>query len=152
MTLLAGYQLGSLASLVTESGDATEALALLRAAERQLPQPAPAIARAWLWSLRAAAHATAREPLAAQRALEVAHRAAEGPQDEPVWPWLTSFSADKLAAARGVCEVRLGRHLAAVQALEAALASPAIPIRRRGELLVNLATARARRLWRAPAE
>lgn len=145
VTLLAAYQLGSLASLVTESGDATEALALLRAAERQLPRPSPAIARAWLWSLRAAAHAAARESLAAQRALEKAQRAAEGPQEEPVWPWLTPFGPDKLSAARGVCEVRLGRHLAAVQALELAVASPGITIRRRGELLVDLSTAHARR-------
>ena len=145
MPLLAGYQLGSLASLITESGDPTQALALLRAAERQLPRPVPTIAMAWLSSLRAAAHATAHETLAAERALDAAHRAVGGEQDEPVWPWLTPFGADKLAAGRGICEVRLGRPLAAVEALEAALSSDTVTIRRRGELLVDLAAAHARR-------
>lgn len=142
--LLASYQLGSLASVVIESGNASQAIALLRAAERQLAPPIPSTATVWLWSLRASAHAAAREPLAAHRALDTAAGAIDS-QDEPTWPWLTPFGAEKLAAVRGVCEVRLGRHLAAISALDEALSSWALTIRRRGELLVDLATAHARR-------
>jgi tetratricopeptide (TPR) repeat protein len=145
VALLAGYQLGSLASLVIESGNASQALALLRAAERQLPSRIPSTATVWLWSLRATAHAAAREPVPTHRALEAAGRAIAARQDEPAWPWLTPFGSDKLAAVRGVCEARLGRPVAAVQSLDEALASPGLTIRRRGELLVDLATAHARR-------
>ena len=142
--LLVGYQLGSLANLATEAGNADEALALLRAAERRLPRPVPATPKAWLWSLRASAHATARETLASERALDAADVAASDPQ-EPAWPWLTPFGADKLAASRGACELRLGRPREAVEALESALASQTLTVRRRGELLVDLAAAYARR-------
>lgn len=144
--LLVTYQLGSLAGLMTEIGNSVEALALCRAVQRQLPRSAPPAALAWLGCLRAIAHATGHQALDAQRSLEAADALATGADvDRVVWPWLTPFGVEKLAAARGRCELHLGRPLAAVEALNEALAAPSITIRRRGELLAELATAHARR-------
>ena len=74
-----------------------------------------------------------------------------GPDADRVeWPWLTPFGAEKLAASRGSCEVRLGRPVAATEVLGEALAAPTLTVRRRGELLVDLGLAHAKR--REPVE
>lgn len=58
--LLGAYQTGSLAQFEVEAGNTAEGLRLIARTRRQLGPDLPAIAAAWLASIEAVAHATAR--------------------------------------------------------------------------------------------
>jgi hypothetical protein len=141
--MLTGYMVGSLASLATDEGNTAEALALCDTVEQQLrPQYTPT-ARVWSTALKAAALAGAGQRPPALRLLGdaeemVEHSTAEGGM---AWPWLYPFSADKLAATKAVCELKLGQPAAAKSALVIALNSPILSGRQRGGLLIDLSLA-----------
>ncbi|RBM15869.1 helix-turn-helix domain-containing protein [Streptomyces sp. PT12] len=109
--LLTAYQLGSLAQLEAHVENAAAALNLTRSARRLLGPEAPAIARAWLSSVEALAHAAAGVAHDADQALNAsmeatADIAAEG---APPWPWVFIFLPSKVAATRMACGARLAR-------------------------------------------
>lgn len=109
--LLWAYQAGSLAQLEIEAGSATEALSLLAKARARLGPAIPAIANAWLSALDAEAHAALNNERAAATALDTCEQATQRiPHEEaPPWPWVFSFTPAKVARARIVCGVHLGR-------------------------------------------
>lgn len=108
--LLTAYQLGSLAQLEGHVGNATEGLALTRAARQQLGDRLPAIAEAWLATIEALANAGGGNADGAREALSVAEAAtADIPAEEPPpWPWVFTFNDSKVAACRISCGARLG--------------------------------------------
>ncbi|WP_225448650.1 DNA-binding protein [Streptacidiphilus sp. P02-A3a] len=109
-SLLAAYQIGSLAQFEAHAGNGAQALTLASAARRSLGPQRPAIADAWLSSVEALAHAAAGDQRAADRALIRSRATAErlpleGP---PPWPWVFVFDEAKVAACRVTCGARLG--------------------------------------------
>lgn len=108
--LLTAYQLGSLAQMEAEGGNAAQGLSLVRSARQQLGAVVPAIASAWLCTVEALAHATAGDRQASDRAL-VRSRAATNDMTEeepPPWPWVFTFNEAKIVACRVTCGARLG--------------------------------------------
>ena len=109
--LLAAYQAGTLAQFEAYNGNGAEALNLARRARRALGQQQPAVADAWLWSIEALGHAAAGDMHRADRALTASRAVAEtlaAQQQQPPWPWVFSFTPDKVAACRVTCGARLG--------------------------------------------
>ncbi|OXY94394.1 hypothetical protein BEK98_20435 [Streptomyces diastatochromogenes] len=107
--LLTAYQSGSLAQFEAHAGNGVEALNRARKARRALGDNAPPVADAWLSSVEALGHAAAGDRRAADKALVVSRAAAEAlPEDPPPWPWVFTFSPEKVAAARVTCGARLG--------------------------------------------
>jgi hypothetical protein len=114
--LLTIYMQGSLAQYATSAGDPVEGLRLIRQAAARLPRSALRIARAWLCALEEVALACTgdRTGLAV---LDQADRHADAARDdEPVWPWVFSFDARKIAAQRAIAAVRLGLPAVALKA------------------------------------
>nr|WP_322785159.1 helix-turn-helix transcriptional regulator [Streptomyces sp. MA3_2.13] len=107
--LLSAYQIGSLAQLEAHMGNGPSALNLIASARRQVDDELP-VAQAWLATIEALAHAAVGSAPAADRALRMAHQAADRMGDEgpPPWPWVFPFSHAKVAAARLSCGARLG--------------------------------------------
>jgi hypothetical protein len=110
-SLLSAYMLGSLASFVVHEGDANEGLALIRHAVTVSTEQRPATADAWLAALQAVAHATAGDDSQTWRALDRAEAAVERItlEQQPPWPWIFPFNAQKIAHHRLTCAVRLRR-------------------------------------------
>ncbi|MEW2625648.1 DNA-binding protein [Streptomyces sp. NPDC048106] len=109
--LLTAYQTGTLAQFEAHAGNGVEALNLARRARRVLGEKRPAVADAWLSSVEALGHAAAGERRRADQALTASRAAAEplAAEQEPVpWPWMFSFTPDKVAACRVTCGARLG--------------------------------------------
>ncbi|MER6847036.1 helix-turn-helix transcriptional regulator [Streptomyces flaveolus] len=109
--LLTAYQLGSLAQFEAHTGNGTQALNLAARARRTLRENSPAVADAWLSSIQALGHAAAGDRRAADTALTRSRTAAEtlpGQQEAPPWPWVFSFTTDKVAAHRVTCGAWLG--------------------------------------------
>jgi hypothetical protein len=108
--LLAAYQMGSLAQLEADVGNATQGLSLTRSARRQLSTDVPAIADAWLSTVEALAHAAAGDERSADRALVRSRTATSqiATQEPPPWPWVFTFTEAKVAASRLTCGARLG--------------------------------------------
>ncbi|MFI0865133.1 helix-turn-helix domain-containing protein [Streptomyces smyrnaeus] len=108
--LLSAYQVGSLAQFESYAGNAQQGLSLVDAARHHLGADGPGIADAWLATVEALAHAAGGDRHRCERALGRAARSAERiPTGEtPPWPWVFSFSAAKVAAARITCGARLG--------------------------------------------
>jgi len=138
---LHAYQLGSLAQLAADTGHGVGALRLAGEAADLIGPDAPPVAHGWVAATQALAHATVRDVRAAMAALDRA-QAAEG--GHPAWPWMTPFSAAKLAAYRGQVEIRLLRPQAARVALTAALGAWPAPTKQRAVLLVDLAATHSR--------
>ncbi|MFG2226944.1 helix-turn-helix domain-containing protein [Streptomyces sp. NPDC048644] len=109
-SLLAAYQLGSLAQFEAYAGNAAQGLSLTRSARKQLGPGLPAIADAWLLGVEALAHAAAGDADQADTALAAAARKAERIEQEgaPPWPWVFSFTEAKVAATRVSCGALLG--------------------------------------------
>jgi transcriptional regulator with XRE-family HTH domain len=110
-TLLAAYQIGTLAQFEAHAGNGVEALNLARRARRVLGEQRPAVADAWLLTVEALGYAVAGERRGADRALAESRTAAEAltaEQEPPPWPWVFSFTPDKVAACRITCGARLG--------------------------------------------
>ncbi len=142
--LLHVYQLGSLAALAAELGDATQALALCRHLTQLLPSSAPCTAVAWLASLQAVAHAVAGQDIPSLYALEQAESLVGKGSHDLAWPWLSPFDTGKLLATSARCHLMLDRLPTALQLHERALSHDAVSTRRRGELLIGLANIHAR--------
>ncbi|WP_405961320.1 helix-turn-helix domain-containing protein [Streptomyces sp. NBC_00024] len=109
--LLAAYQTGTLAQFEAHAGNGVEALNLARRARRALGDRRPAVADAWLASVEALGHAAAGDRRAADKALTVSRTGAEAlkaSEEPPPWPWVFSFTPDKVAACRVTCGARLG--------------------------------------------
>ncbi|MFF5475457.1 helix-turn-helix domain-containing protein [Streptomyces achromogenes] len=110
-TLLAAYQIGTLAQFEAHAGNGVEALNLARRARRVLGEQRPAVADAWLLTVEALGYAVAGDRHGADRALADSRTAAEAltaGQESPPWPWVFSFTPDKVAACRVTCGARLG--------------------------------------------
>ncbi|MFG2222778.1 hypothetical protein [Streptomyces sp. NPDC048644] len=109
-SLLAAYQLGSLAQFEAHAGNAVQGLSLTRSARKQLGPGLPAIADAWLFGVEALAHAAAGDAEQADAALTAAERKAERMEKEgaPPWPWVFSYTEAKVAATRVSCGALLG--------------------------------------------
>ncbi|MER6330519.1 helix-turn-helix transcriptional regulator [Streptomyces sp. NPDC001034] len=109
--LLTAYQIGTLAQFEAHAGNGVEALKLARRARRVLGEQSPAVADAWLMSVDALGYAVAGDRRGADRALVESRTAAEAltaDQEPPPWPWVFSFTPDKVAACRVTCGARLG--------------------------------------------
>lgn len=108
--LLAAYQMGSLAQLEADAGNAAQGLTMARSARRRLSTDVPAVADAWLCTVEALAHAAAGDAVSADRTLVRARRAASriAAQEPPPWPWVFTFTEAKVAACRLTCGARLG--------------------------------------------
>lgn len=109
--LLTAYQVGSLASFEAHAGNGVQALNLAGRARRALRGRSPAVADAWLSSIEALGHAAAGDRRSADKALVRSRKAAEGlpgQQAPPPWPWVFSFTAEKVAAHRVTCGAWLG--------------------------------------------
>lgn len=105
--LLAVYMQGSLGQYASTNGDAAQGLRLIRDAGARLKRSAPTIARAWLAALEGVALAHLGDR-AALRMLDLADRYADTARhDEPVWPWVFSFDAPKIAGHRAVAAAHL---------------------------------------------
>ncbi|MFE7958626.1 helix-turn-helix domain-containing protein [Streptomyces sp. NPDC057413] len=108
--LLAAYQIGTLAQFEAQAGNGVEALNLARRARRVLGEQRPAVADAWLLTVEALGHAAAGDQRRADRALTESRAAAEAlttEQEPPPWPWVFSFTPEKVAACRVTCGARL---------------------------------------------
>ncbi|QHA09311.1 helix-turn-helix domain-containing protein [Streptomyces broussonetiae] len=109
--LLTAYQAGTLAQFEAHAGNGVEALNLARRARRVLGEQRPAVADAWLSSVEALGYAAAGDLARADRALTASRTGAEAltaAQEPPPWPWVFSFTPDKVAACRVTCGARLG--------------------------------------------
>ncbi|MFE7960553.1 helix-turn-helix domain-containing protein [Streptomyces sp. NPDC057413] len=109
--LLTAYQVGSLASFEAHAGNGVQALNLAGRARRALRGRSPAVAEAWLSSIEALGHAAAGDRRSADKALVRSRKAAEGligQRQPPPWPWVFSFTAEKVAAHRVTCGAWLG--------------------------------------------
>ncbi|MEV4083438.1 transcriptional regulator [Nonomuraea fuscirosea] len=123
--LLAAYMIGSLAAFEIDADDPLIGLNLLARARREIGEQPPAIARAWLSSLEALGHATARDEAAALQALSAAEAAVRAGERAvaPPWPWVFPFDHAKLAGYRALVMVRLKRPAEAVAAFNESLSS-----------------------------
>lgn len=141
-TLLASYQLGSLAQFEAHGGNGAQALSLTRKARQALGDGCPVIADAWLSNVEALAHAAIGNASACDGALSAASRAAERVgTDAPPWPWMFTFNEAKVAANRVACGAHLGlpKWVSGVQsAADAALSSG--HEKQRALLLLDVAT------------
>ncbi|GAA2850468.1 hypothetical protein GCM10010517_07930 [Streptosporangium fragile] len=144
-SLLAGYMIGSLAAFEIDADDPASALGLLSKARQELGERPPAIARAWLSSIEALGHATARDASAALGALREAESAVLAGEraSAPPWPWVFPFDHAKLAGYRALVMVRLGRADEAVAAFAESLSSTQPATKQRGVLMIEIATAKA---------
>ncbi|AEY94372.1 putative regulator (plasmid) [Streptomyces hygroscopicus subsp. jinggangensis 5008] len=108
--LLTAYQTGTLAQFEAHAGNGVQALNLARRARRVLGDQCPTVADAWLLSVEALGHAAAGDRRSADQALTASRTAAEAlraDQEPPPWPWVFSFTPDKVAACRVTCGARL---------------------------------------------
>ncbi|WP_237694905.1 DNA-binding protein [Streptantibioticus cattleyicolor] len=107
--LLAAYQIGSLAQMEADTGNAAQALRLIRSARQQLGANAPVVADAWLSAVEAQAYATAGDERLCDRALTRSRAAARRMpgQDAPPWPWVFAFDERKVDICRISCGARL---------------------------------------------
>ncbi|MGV9338351.1 helix-turn-helix domain-containing protein [Streptomyces sp. NPDC003688] len=104
--LLTAYQAGTLAQFEAHAGNGIEALNLAHRARRVLGDQRPAVADAWLSSVEALGYAAVGDRHGADRALTASRISAEaltGEQEPPPWPWVFSFTPDKVAACRVAC-------------------------------------------------
>ncbi|MEV0186501.1 DNA-binding protein [Streptomyces sp. NPDC050625] len=108
--LLTAYQTGSLAQFEAHTGNGTQALNLTRRARHALGQQCPPVADAWLSSIEALGHAATGDPQATDKALTRSRSAAETLPDQapPPWPWVFSFTPEKVTAHRVTCGAWLG--------------------------------------------
>ncbi|CUW29718.1 MULTISPECIES: helix-turn-helix domain-containing protein [Streptomyces] len=103
--LLAAYQRGTLAQFEAYAGNGVEALNQARRARRSLGDRRPAVAEAWLSSVEALGHAAAGDRRSADKALVASRAGAEALKESepPPWPWVFSFTMEKVAACRVTC-------------------------------------------------
>ncbi|MFG1959824.1 transcriptional regulator [Nonomuraea sp. NPDC049028] len=143
--LLAAYMIGSLAAFEIDADDPLTGLNLLARARREIGERPPATARAWLLSIEALGHASARDESAALQALRAAESAVRAGERAvaPPWPWVFPFDHAKLAGYRALVMVRLKRPAEAVAAFNESLASAQPGAKQRGVLMTEVAAAQA---------
>ncbi|MQS14534.1 helix-turn-helix transcriptional regulator [Streptomyces kaniharaensis] len=109
-SLLAAYQIGSLAQFEAHAGNAAQALNLVGKARTVQAEEAPAIADAWLTSVESLAHAAGGDRERADQALDRSRKLALrlDRAHTPPWPWVFTFDESKVAAVRVTCGARLG--------------------------------------------
>ena len=109
--LLTAYQAGSLAQLEAHASNGVQALNLVSRARRALGPQLPAVADAWLSCIEALGHAACRNARAADKALTASRAITERlpNQDPPPWPWVFTFTPQKVAACRVTCGAWLGK-------------------------------------------
>ena len=125
-------------------GQAREALGFVRGAVEIAERSATATTRAWLASLEARALASVGDTKSCCGALHWARTAIGQSCREEDPAWMYEFDHARLLAVSGACYVQLGKTAAAEQTLREALeALGPKRSRRRAEVLVDLARARA---------
>ncbi len=141
--LLTGYMLGSLASFEIDTGDPVLGVTLVARARQQIGRAAHPTPHAWLASIEALGHATARKDgTAADDALGRAARSAEkGAALPPPWPWLFPFDHAKLAGYRALVAVRLERPADALAAFAESLTAVQPAPKQRAIIMLEVATA-----------
>ena len=117
---LADIALGERAYLPTYGGDPAGVLALVDPRLAQRAQPTPAVA--WLWGLKAKAHAARDERAAFQRAMSHARKVLDDSPAELIGPGIFSFLPEKLEFYEATGYVRLWDVDCASQAADRALA------------------------------
>ncbi|MFG1705576.1 multiprotein-bridging factor 1 family protein [Nonomuraea sp. M3C6] len=143
--LLAAYMIGSLGGFEIDADDPFMGLSLIARARREIGDRPLATARAWLSSIEALGHATARDEAAALQALQTAESAVRANERAvaPPWPWVFPFDHAKLAGYRALVMVRLERPEEAVAAFNESLSSAQPGAKQRGVLMTEIATAKA---------
>ncbi|MFE7976738.1 DNA-binding protein [Streptomyces shenzhenensis] len=99
------------AQFEAHAGNGVEALNQALRARRALRDRRPPVADAWLYSAEALGHAAAGDRRATDKALTASRSAAEAlrtTEEPPPWPWVFSFTPEKVAACRVTCGARLG--------------------------------------------
>jgi transcriptional regulator with XRE-family HTH domain len=141
--LLAGYMLGSLAAFEIDTGDPVLGLTLVARARRQIGHAAHPTPQAWLASIEALGHATARKDgTAAGEALgRAAGAAGSAAAVPPPWPWLFPFDQAKLAGYRALVAVRLERPAEALAAFAESLIAVQPAPKQRAIIMLEVATA-----------
>ncbi|MEU4117954.1 helix-turn-helix transcriptional regulator [Kitasatospora sp. NPDC028055] len=138
--LLAAYQAGSLAQFEAQTGNAIQALSLVKKARSLLESGRPAIADAWLASVEALGHASAGDQRSSDRALTHSRAAARTTtgDEPPPWPWVFTFDESKVAASRVTCGAKLGLEAWVSDGASAVLATA--HAKQRALLVMDLAT------------
>lgn len=108
--LLAAYQIGSLAQMEADTGNAAQALNLIGSARQQLAADVHAVAEAWLCTVEALAYAAIGNERACDRALVRSGAAVTriSLEQPPPWPWVFNFNEAKVESCRLTCGARLG--------------------------------------------
>jgi tetratricopeptide (TPR) repeat protein len=118
--LLMSYMTASLGHFAVEAANPRAGLTMIQRASALLDNDAPDAARAWLESLRAAAHAELGDRPEAAAALSRAERLANRQRGELRWPWVFDFDSAKVARYQAAVLGRLGDVRAASAAYAAA--------------------------------
>ncbi len=137
---LAAYVRGFQALASLDDGRPSTALDLL--SRRPQTRLAPRTS-AWLAVVEGRARAQLGDRHATSSALSRAHGLLDRARSDEDPAWMFGFDEDRLLGERGRCELALGGWAAAEAALRTAVARPT-GLRRRSELLVDLAAARLR--------
>jgi transcriptional regulator with XRE-family HTH domain len=141
---LDAYVRGFRSLVMGSQGQAREALGFVRGAVEIAERSATATTRVWLASLEARALASVGDTKSCCGALHWARTAIEQSCREEDPAWMYEFDHVRLLAVSGACYVQLGKTAAAEQTLREALeALGPKRSRRRAEVLVDLARARA---------
>jgi tetratricopeptide (TPR) repeat protein len=118
--LLVSYMTASLGAFAVEAGNPRAGLTMIQRASALVGDDVPDAARAWLESLRAAAHAELGDRPEAATALSRAERLANRSRGELRWPWVFDFDSAKVARYQAGVLGRLGDVRAASAAYAAA--------------------------------
>ena len=141
---LDAYVRGFRSLVMGSQGQAREALGFVRGAVEIAERSATATTRVWLASLEARALASVGDTKSCCGALHWARTAIGQSCREEDPAWMYEFDHVRLLAVSGACYVQLGKTAAAEQTLREALeALGPKRSRRRAEVLVDLARARA---------
>lgn len=140
--LLTAYMLGSLAAFEIDASDSDLAMMLIAEARKQIGPRAHHTPRAWLSSIEALAHATARRDTSSADALRQAQHAIDAVgASPPPWPWVFPFDAAKLAGYRALVAVRLNQPNQALAAFAESLSSVQPAPKQRAAVMLEVATA-----------
>lgn len=106
--LLPVYMQASLGQYAVGAGDPGPGLRLIRDAAARLPRSAPVVARAWLEVLEGLAMANLGDRNGMRLLARAERRTDISADAAPVWPWLMTFDAPKIAGYRATAASRLG--------------------------------------------
>jgi tetratricopeptide (TPR) repeat protein len=106
-SLLPAYMLASLGQYAVGVGDAGRGLQLIQQARASVER-LPALAEVWFDGLEGLTRAATRDREAARFFDRAAARIDQANRDEPVWPWLFRFDAQKLDLHRATGAIQAG--------------------------------------------